>query len=307
MMFTASSAMAGAFRIPESGAAAMGQANAFVGQADDPSAVHHNPAAITGLEGPQIMMGMTLITPESEFESDMAPLSGSAEKETFYPPYIFYANQIGESDWFMGLGVNAPFGLGTTWDETAPFNVIFRGATTVDVITETTLEIAKIAPVAAYRVNDRFSVGFGPEYYDVQKVVYKGGAPDGGGGGWDYSMEGDGDGLGYVLSGLFQASDAFRLGFTWHSGVTAGLSGDAVMFPDSGGVPYNGSASVDLNIPDTMALGISYQINEQFSVNLDLDQTQWSDYDKLEFNPLVGIAPILKQLLRTAKSDWPKV
>ncbi|NOY87273.1 MAG: hypothetical protein GXP52_08245 [Deltaproteobacteria bacterium] len=51
----AGTAFAGAFRVPESGAKAMGMANAFVGQADDPSAVHHNVAGITGLEGIQIM------------------------------------------------------------------------------------------------------------------------------------------------------------------------------------------------------------------------------------------------------------
>ena len=287
LVFAAGPAMAGAFRIPECGATAMGQGNAFVGQADNPSAVHHNPAAITGLEGIQITAGMTMITPESEFESDTLATSGSADKETFYPPYFFYANQIGDSDWFMGFGVNAPFGLGTNWDENAPFNFYFRNFVTtgspVDIVTETTLEIAKIAPVAAYRVNDKFSVGFGPEYYDVQKVVYKGGSTDGIGGGWDYEMKGDGDGLGFVLSGLYQASDALRVGFTWHSGVTAGLSGDALLFPDTVGAPYSGPASVDLNIPDAMALGISYQVSDVFSFNLDFDQTQWSDYKELKF------------------------
>jgi long-chain fatty acid transport protein len=287
LMFTAGPAVAGAFRIPECGAAALGQANAFVGQADDPSAVHHNPAAITGLEGVQFLAGTNVVRPESEFTSAVTFTSGDAERETFYPPYLFYANQIGDSDWFLGLGVNAPFGLGTKWNESAPFNAFFRTVVTplnpVDIVTETTLEVAKIAPVAAYRVSDQFSVGFGPEYYDVQKVVYKGGSTDGAGNGWDYSMEGDGDGFGFVLSSLYQASDALRLGFTWHTGVTAGLSGDAVMFPDSVGLPYNGDASLDLNLPDTMALGISYQMSDRFSVNVDFDQTQWSDYDKLVF------------------------
>jgi long-chain fatty acid transport protein len=297
--------MAGAFRIPECGSAAMGQGNAFVGQADDPSAVQHNPAAITGLEGIQIMAGMTLITPESEFESDTLATSGSVKDETFYPPYFFYANQIGDSDWFMGFGVNAPFGLGTEWDESAPFNYYFRTFVTssnpVDIVTETTLEIAKIAPVAAYRVNDQFSVGFGPEYYDVQKVVYKGGSTDGADNGWDYSVEGDGDGLGFVLSGLYQASDSLRVGFAWHSGVAAGLSGDAVLFPDQSGVPQTTDAKVDLNIPDTMALGISYQITDTFSMNLDLDQTQWSDYDELAFKYPDG------STLRTIVKDYEDV
>ncbi len=280
LMLAAGPAMAGAFRIPESGATAMGQGNAFVGQADNPSAVHHNPAAITGLEGIQLMGGLTMITPEAEFEGV------GAKEETFYPPYIFYANQIGESDWFIGFGINAPFGLGTEWDENASFNATFRTLNPinpVDIVTETTLEIAKIAPVVAYRISDQVSVGFGPEYYDVQKVVYKGGSTDLAGTGWDYSMEGDGDALGYVLSSLYQPTDSLRIGFAWHSGVTAELSGNASLFPDSTGAPYSGKASVDLNLPDTIALGFHYIISDAFTVNLDLDQTMWSDYDSLEF------------------------
>lgn len=281
LMLAAGPAMAGAFRIPESSATAMGQGNAFVGQADEPSAVHHNPAAITGLEGIQIQAGVTIVTPDIEFEGV------SADKDTFLPPYVFYVNQIGDSDWFVGFGINAPFGLGTEWDEDAGFNSFFRTVVTplnsVDVVTETTLEIAKIAPVVAYRVNDQFSVGFGPEYYDVQKVVYKGGSSDGAGIGWDYSMKGDGDGLGYVLSTLYQPTDALRIGFAWHSGVTAELSGDAIAFPDNAGVPYTGKATVDLHLPDTMVLGFHYVISDAFTVNLDLDQTMWSDYDSLDF------------------------
>lgn len=285
LMLAAGPAMAGAFRIPEASATAMGQGNAFVGQADEPSAVHYNPAAITGLEDIQIQVGVVQITPESEFEGE------AAKDQTFYPPYFFYANQISDSDWYIGFGINAPFGLGTEWDEDAAFNATFRvinPINPVDIITETTLEIAKIAPVAAYRVNDQFSVGFGPEYYDVQKVVYKGGSTDGAGTGWDYSMKGDGDALGYVLSGLYQATDSLRIGLTWHSGVTAELSGNAVMFPDSVGAPYSGKASVDLNLPDTMALGLHYVISDTFTVNFDLDQTMWSDYDKLDFKKSDG-------------------
>jgi long-chain fatty acid transport protein len=298
LAFSVTTVTAGAFRIPEAGATAMGQGNAFVGQADDPSAVHHNPAAITGLEGIQILAGMTMITPESEFEGE------SAEKETFYPPYFFYTNQISDSDWYLGFGVSAPFGLGTEWDEDAGFNQTFRSLTPlnpVDAVTETVVEIAKIAPVAAYRINDQFSVGFGPEYYDVMKVVYKGGSSDGAGTGFEYSLKGDGDGLGYVLSGLYQASDSLRIGFAWHSGVTAELTGNAANFPDDVGVPQTTKASVDLNLPDTMALGIHYEISDVFSVNLDLDQTQWSDYEKLEFKYSNG------SVLRTINKEYEDV
>jgi len=274
LILAAGPVMAGAFRIPEASATAMGQGNAFVGQADEPSAVHYNPAAITGLDGIQIQAGLLRISPESEFNGE------SAEDKTFYPPYFFYANQISDSDWYMGFGINAPFGLGTEWKDNVSFNNPLVWP--VPWVTETTLEIVKIAPVAAYRVNDQFSVGFGPEYYDARKVIYDGGVTAGATTFFPYSMEGDGTGFGYVLSGLYEATESFRVGLTWHSGATAELKGKAVNFPTAT-LPYTGKTSVDLNLPDTIALGFHYVISDAFTVNLDLDQTMWSDYDKLVF------------------------
>jgi long-chain fatty acid transport protein len=293
LMLAAGPAMAGAFRIPEASATALGQGNAFVGQADEPSAVHFNPAAITGLEGIQIQAGVIQVSPESEFEGE------SAKDQTFYPPFVFYANQISDSDWFLGFGVSAPFGLGTEWEDNVSFNNPLAWGSPW--VTETTLEIAKIAPVVAYKVSDQFSIGIGPEYYDVQNVVYAGGAtavPSTVN--FTYSMEGDGDGLGYVLSGLYQATDSLRVGFTWHSGVTAELKGDAIRLPTAG-LPYSGKASLDLNLPDTMALGFHYVISDAFTVNLDLDQTMWSDYDKLEFKDSGG------SIIRTINKDYDDV
>ena len=83
LMFVAGPAMAGAFRIPEAGTPAMGQANAFVGQADDPSAVHHNPAGMTMLEGVQIMTGLNLITPESRYTPATFGVKSDADKIAF--------------------------------------------------------------------------------------------------------------------------------------------------------------------------------------------------------------------------------
>ena len=42
------------------GAAAAGMGNAFTAQADDPSAIHYNPAGMTQLQGVQTMFGTLL-------------------------------------------------------------------------------------------------------------------------------------------------------------------------------------------------------------------------------------------------------
>lgn len=61
--------MGAGFHIREQGAKAMGMANAFVAQADDPSAVFYNPAGIAFQEGTAISLGVTIINvPETEFK-----------------------------------------------------------------------------------------------------------------------------------------------------------------------------------------------------------------------------------------------
>ncbi|MEA3466103.1 MAG: outer membrane protein transport protein [Thermodesulfobacteriota bacterium] len=56
------------FHIREQGAKAMGMANAFVAQADDPSAIFYNPAGIAFQDGTQVSLGVTVINvPETEF------------------------------------------------------------------------------------------------------------------------------------------------------------------------------------------------------------------------------------------------
>ena len=64
-----SSLFAEGFRILDHGAAATGQGAAFSAQADDPSALHYNPAGMTQLKGIQFSAGTLLIGGSIEFKS----------------------------------------------------------------------------------------------------------------------------------------------------------------------------------------------------------------------------------------------
>lgn len=293
LAMAAGTAFAGAFRIPESGAKAMGTGNAFVGQADDATAVHHNVGGLSQLEGNQIMVGGTLVSLKTDFTAANAPFTGvksSMEDKVHFPPYLFYTNHIGESNWWIGLGVNSPFGLSTKWDNTASFNQAGLGAYSTPLVTETLLNIIKVAPVVTYKFNDMFSLGFGPEYYNAFDVKYAGGTPLGGANpDGNLNMEGDGDAWGATLGGLLTINEKWQLGLSWHSGTTLGLEGDARGVPNATftGV-YNGKAKLDLSIPDTFALGAHFRATDRWSFNLDLDWSQWSDYKSLQFQQADG-------------------
>src|ERR1700690_3347725 len=80
---------AAGFRLPEQDSAAMGMASAFVGQADNPSAVWYNPAGITQLEGTRVSGGVIGIYPELTHENTNG--TPDVSKRTLHLPCQFYA------------------------------------------------------------------------------------------------------------------------------------------------------------------------------------------------------------------------
>src|SRR5438128_1869433 len=55
------------------GARAMGQGNAFVAEADDPSAVYFNPAGMTQLNSTQLSFGLAGLVPFTKREGEGVP------------------------------------------------------------------------------------------------------------------------------------------------------------------------------------------------------------------------------------------
>ena len=78
-------AAAGGFYNSDHGSKAVAMAGAFAAQADDPSAVFYNPAGIMQLDGSQAMVGLTVITMSSSFESDGNAVMGTVAGQTTHP------------------------------------------------------------------------------------------------------------------------------------------------------------------------------------------------------------------------------
>ena len=78
LIFSANSFGIG-FYNPDQAARAQGLADAFVAQADDPSALFYNPAGIVQLPGTQILGGGHLVWPKIEYQS---PAGLEEETET---------------------------------------------------------------------------------------------------------------------------------------------------------------------------------------------------------------------------------
>jgi long-chain fatty acid transport protein len=91
-------------RLQGQAAAAAGMGNAFMAQADDPSALHYNPAGITQLHGVQNMFGTSLIGGTTQFTGSAGQtVTGDRNAGVAWPPpgHIYITTNLKD------LGINA--------------------------------------------------------------------------------------------------------------------------------------------------------------------------------------------------------
>ena len=176
MLWNPSPAQAEAFRIMDQGAAASGQGTAFAAQADDPSALHYNPAGMTQLEGVQFYGGTLLVGGYYDYTSPSgSKFRGDLDGAIAFPPPInFYltANLAKLNIGFLknltlGIGVNSPYGLIVNYPTNVPFSALDTNAT---------LPMLDIKPTAAYRFNDYLSIGAGLDIYTFASFAGEGAA-----------------------------------------------------------------------------------------------------------------------------------
>ena len=161
-------------RIQSQGAAASAMSNAFAAQADDPSALHYNPAGMTQLRGLQFMAGALISGGSTDFTSPMGMTAkGDRNGSAAWPPpaHTFITANLQDlglkalGDLSVGVGLTVPFGSLTRWPNDGPF----RSATTFS-----TLPLLDIKPTLAYKVTENVSLGLGADIYTFTGLVGEG-------------------------------------------------------------------------------------------------------------------------------------
>lgn len=161
-------------RLQGQGAAAAGMGNAFTAQADDPSALHYNPAGMTQLHGFQNMFGTALIGGTTTFTGPTgATAVGDRNASVAWPPpgHIYLTANLKDlgfhalGDLTAGIGLNSPFGSLSRYPNDGPFRTA---------VTFTTLPLLDIKPTLAYKLNDQLSVGLGADIYTFSGLFGEG-------------------------------------------------------------------------------------------------------------------------------------
>jgi len=153
-------AWAGGVSFTEQGAAASGKANAFTGEANDPSAIFYNPAGITQLPGTQLMIGTSIVKLDSTFRSSTSGESTQLQDQFPIIPHFYITHRFKQWDErvSVGLGVYTPFGIVVDW----PDNWQGRFNTT-----DARLRVTVYNPTVAYQVTPEFSAAAGIRIADA--------------------------------------------------------------------------------------------------------------------------------------------
>lgn len=300
------SALASGFSIYEASVRANGMLGAFSAYADHVTTIYYNPAGLAGLDGIRISAGATIISPRTSFRnlSSLAPAGQKykMDEQQFWVPNFFGSYQISDR-LTAGIGVYAPFGLGTQWDE----NWVGRGEAI-----EADIQTLFANPAIGYTLPDfgigEIKIGAGLQVAFLGEVklsrAIRQFTPEA-----SFSLEGDlkEPAFGFNAGILYSPAEYLTLGFTYRSEVKTEYEGSGE-FQDLPGInraPVNGSAKIDL--PASWVAAVNVKPMDGLSVELDYVWWGWSSFDELriEFEepvPGLGITETVSE--RNYEDSW---
>lgn len=278
----AGTAGAAGFAITTQNASGLGNANS--GQAavaQDASTIWYNPAGLTNLPGRQVVGALNFINTSIKFEnsgSTATPLgttpapggNGGDAGGWAVVPNAYLSWQLNPQLW-LGVGLGAPFGLKTEWDDgwVGQFNAIKSEVKTVN-----------INPTIAWKINEVVSLGFGlnAQYLDAELTqrTFAGAA-----GNPFITVTGDDWGWGWNIGAMFNVSPSTRIGVSYRSEIDYTIEGDITVSPNIPPLLVNGPARADIDVPAMASIAISQQIGRDWTILADYTYTWWDSIKTL--------------------------
>lgn len=299
----AGNAWASGFQLLEQTASGLG--NAYAGSAavaENASTIFYNPAGMTQLKDREFSTGVTAVGTSFKFTdtgSSAGFLTGTGTGGDgggwgFIPnAYMSWAMN---KDLYLGLGIGAPFGLKTEYNN--PW-VGAAQSTMFDVKTY------NINPSVAFRVNDKLSVGAGlswqrvtAEYLRQVAVVSAVTSVS------PLALDLSGDSWGWNVGALYAVSPATKVGVSYRSTVKYDVTGNInITGPDPTlNAARSSGAKASLELPDTFILSATHQLSDKAQLLGDISWTGWSSIPKLDIVRTSGA--LTGQIAQTLDTDF---
>ncbi len=285
---------AGGFQITSLCGKCQGRRNAGEAAAADTAAtVFYNPAGLTQLPNErELDVSGHWIVPWTDYGDDGssnpfgAPLLGARHADgatNALVPSFYYAHRV-DRRVVLGLGVNAPYGLSTDYDD--DWVGRYHG-------TKSELITVNINPGIGLQLGPHFSVGLGLNalYADTElrNAVDFGslqGSPNDPDREGESRLKGEDWGYGWNAGLLYHSGETgTRLGVSYRSSIDTTLDGNSTLIaPPNAPAPFrtgNVSASSELELPATLRLGLYQRLNDDWAVLAGATWTEWSSFEEI--------------------------
>ena len=269
------------------GAKAFSLGNAFVAQADDPTAIYFNPAGIVQLEGTQVSFGSSIFSGNITYKSDFPGATVDTERHVYVVPFGYLTYKVNDTV-SLGLGSFSNFGLSSDW----PDNWVGRFVTGAPM---SRLSAYSINPVIAVRPFQKISFAVGPVFQYVDFKFENRTLNPFGFGELHTKFSGNNWGVGFNVGMLTWITDSIKFGFSYRSKIRYTIPAGNLAFSPQVATPlpginfYNTGLQTSLKTPAIMMLGLSWN-HGPVTVEFDAQWTEWSSFSQLaaNFNSPVG-------------------
>lgn len=265
-------AFAGGYAIPHQTARGVGLSNAVTAGVRDPSAVYSNPAALTEVEGNQLLGGLNYINVVSSV-GNSGRTSTNIHDDNFIPT-LFANYHIPTTDLTAGIGLYTPFGLATSYGE---------GKFTRFGAIRSELRTMYLTPAIAWRVNPSLSVGGGLSFVHssalFSRALFLGaGVPDG-----RIRLTDTDNGSTYNLGLLYKPHEKIKFGLTYRSRVDLNFdTAQAKVADATGAISTARSKGTQIPLPPVISMGLNWQITPAWEAEFVYDYTHWSEFRHLK-------------------------
>lgn len=276
------SAFANGLSLNSVGIKAMSMGGAFVGQADDMTAIYWNPAGLANQES-GVQAFVVDIIPLGSYKADGTDfgypeaalnIEGSLKKNNYVSPNIFVNHRI--DNLALSFGIYVPAGLGAEYDGKDLLSL----SNGVEQEWMSKIGVINFSPAIAYDF-ERLQIGAAMNImYGMFEIKRPANftMPDGTASSAQYEEESTGLGYGVSVSGLFHLNEKLSFGANLRTKTNVKMKGEAENPAMAGlGAPTKTDFDRDVSWPTWIGAGISFRPNEKFTVNADIQYSAWED------------------------------
>lgn len=287
----ATAAHGAGFQLLEQNASGLG--NSYAGSAavaENASTIFFNPAGMTYLPGINVSGGVAAVRPSFKFSNNGStgpgglPGVGSDGGDAGswgLLPNAYVSWEI-NPQWYVGLGIGAPFGLVTEYDSDWVGRYHSK---------KFDIRTINVNPSIAYKVNDRLSLGAGVNWMHLD-AEFSRAAPAivpgiGYAGDLDATVDMKGDGWGWNVGLVYELTPSTRVGLSYRSHITIDADGDTTVSNATVPLPVprqRGDASTSVKLPDTAVLSLAHDLNSRWQLLADISWTGWSSIRSLDID-----------------------